>query len=66
MNDRAELVALVLAAEAIELQAECFPSGVEFVVDNMSVCDACRSISSGVPQRLHWPTTLDTVVSLES
>ncbi len=37
MNDRAELVAVALAAEAIEVQLDAFPKGVELVVDN-SLC----------------------------
>ncbi len=37
MNDNAELMAVVLAAEATQLQVGAFPDGVEFTLDNQAV-----------------------------
>ena len=37
MNDKAELMAVVLAAEALQGQADLFPKGVEFIIDNQFV-----------------------------
>jgi hypothetical protein len=59
MSDKAELIAVVLAAEAIELQADAFPDGVEFVIDNQAVCFACGTLASGGKLRTstaHYPT----------
>ncbi len=58
MNDRAELDAVVLAAEAVEIDVDAFPNAVEFSFDNLAVCDACRAIASGVPIKAtmaHYP-----------
>ncbi len=58
MNDKAELISVVLAAEAIEAQAEMFPNGVESIIDNQVVCFACQALASGVklrPSTAHYP-----------
>ena len=55
MNDKAELIAVVLAAEAVEAQAQLFPNGVEIVIDNQ----ACQALASGNkirPSTAHYPT----------
>ena len=49
MNDKAELMAIVLTSEAILDQLPSFPNGVEFFVDNRAVCDLCASIAAGGP-----------------
>ena len=59
MNDKAELVAVVLAAEALQGQADLFPKGVEFLIDNQFVCFACQALASGStlrPSTAHYPT----------
>ncbi len=59
MNDKAELVAVVLAAEAIEVRAEAFRNGVEFIIDNQAVCFACQTLATGGKLRTstaHYPT----------
>ncbi len=59
MNDSSELVAVVLAAEAIEVQSEAFPNGVEFIIDNQAVCFACQTLAAGGKLRestAHYPT----------
>jgi hypothetical protein len=43
MKDNAELVAVVLAAEAIELQVEALPDGAEFIIDSQAVCFAFQA-----------------------
>ncbi len=51
MNDRAELVAVFLAAEAIEAQTVAFPNGAEVGIDDLAVCDTCRVIAPSCPIR---------------
>ena len=55
MNDKAELIAVVLAAEALQGQADLFPTGVELLF----VCFACQALASGGiirPSTAHYPT----------
>ncbi len=59
MNGRAELVAVVVAAEAVEAQLDAFPNGVEFVSDNLAVCDACRAISLGASLKITMAHYID-------
>ncbi len=59
VNDHAELVAVVLAAEAIELQVGAFPHGVELILDNQAVCFACQTLACSGKLRTstaHYPT----------
>ncbi len=59
MNDTAELVAVGLSTEAMELQVDPFPDGVEFIIDNQAVCFACQTLVSGEKLRTstaHYPT----------
>ena len=49
MNDKAELMAIVLTSEAVLAQRPSFPNGVEFLVDNRAVCDLCAFIAVGGP-----------------
>ncbi len=66
MNDRAELVAVVLAAEAIEVWLDAFPKGVEFVIDNLTVRDTCRDIACGSPVKstlAHYPSRILTALA---
>ncbi len=59
MNDEAELVAVALAAETIELQVDAFPAGLEFIIDNQAVCFACQTLASGSKLRTstaYYPT----------
>ncbi len=46
MNDKAELVAVVLAAKAFEIQVEAFRIGVEFIIDNQAFCFACQTLAN--------------------
>ena len=51
MNDKAETVAAVILAEAVELQIDLFPSGVEVFIDNEAVCMTAQKIAVGQPVR---------------
>ena len=50
-TDKAELVALVLFAEAVLQQLHLFSSGVEVFVGNTDVCDLAHDIAQGMPFR---------------
>ncbi len=59
INDKAELIAVVLAAEALQEQVELFPQGIEFIIDNQFVCFACQALATGGTLRTstaHYPT----------
>jgi hypothetical protein len=46
-NDKAELVAAVLLAEAIVKSQDDFPGGVQILIDNQAVCDGAASLVRG-------------------
>ncbi len=59
MNGKAELIAAVLVAEAVQGQADLFPKGVEIIIDNQFACFACQALASGSrlrPATAHYPT----------
>ncbi len=59
MNDKPELIAIVLALEAMQGQANLFPNGVQMIIDNQFVCFACQALASGInlcPSTAHYPT----------
>jgi hypothetical protein len=66
-NDKAELVAVVLFAEAVLQQIHLFPNGVEVFIDNEAVCDMAVLVTGGQPFRpsaahAYWWKRLRAVV----